>query len=172
MAQDEGRFGRISQARRAWAPLGIRPRVPQQLVREYIYAYAAVCPGIGRMTALILPYANTEMMNIFLVHVSGEFVDSFIIMLVDRAGWHSSATLKLPENIRLIQQPAYSPELNPVEHIWDELREKNFPNQSFKSLDEVEDELCLGLNELSRDPYRLQSLTNFPYLNVTRLNAT
>ncbi len=172
MAQDEGRFGRINGARRAWAPPGIRPRVPQQLVREYIYAYVAVCPGIGRMTALILPYANTEMMNMFLVHVSQEFVDFFIIMLVDRAGWHSSATLKLPENIRLIQQPAYSPELNPAEHIWDELREKNFPNQAFKSLDEVEDTLCLGLNELSSDPCRVQSLTNFPYLNVIRLNAT
>lgn len=119
------------------------------------------------MTALVLPYANTEMMNLFLRQVSRDFSDYFVLMLVDQAGWHVSGELRVPENIRLIKQPSHSPELNPAEHIWDELREKNFYNVAFESLDEVEERLCNGILALQQDPARLKSLTNFPYLTVT-----
>ena len=70
---------------RAWCPTGIRPLVSQQIVREYVYAYAAVALQLGLMTALVLPYANTEMMNLFLEQVSEEFKDYFLIMQVDGA---------------------------------------------------------------------------------------
>ena len=75
--------------------------------------------------------------------------------------------LQLPENIRLIKLPPRSPELNPSEHIWEELREKNFANKALRDLDEVEDNLCHGLNDLAKDPEKLRSMTNFPYLNIT-----
>ena len=110
IAQDEGRFGRITDIRRCWAPKGIRPKVLKQVVRTFIYVYAAVCMALGKMTSLILPYANTDMMNLFLEEVSNDFKEYFVIMLVDGAGWHTSHDLKIPENIRLIRQPAYSPE--------------------------------------------------------------
>ena len=166
-AQDEGRFGRISDARRAWSPLGTRPQAPRQIIRTYVYVFTAVCPALGRMTSLILPFANTEMMNIFLKQVSEDFSDYFILMLVDQAGWHIAQKLQLPENIRLIKLPPRSPELNPSEHIWEELREKNFANKALRDLDEVEDNLCHGLNDLAKDPEKLRSMTNFPYLNIT-----
>jgi len=123
--------------------------------------------ALGKMTSLILPYANTDMMNLFLEEVSHDFKEYFVIMLVDGAGWHRSHDLKIPENIRLIQQPSHSPELNPVEHLWEELREKYFPNKAFKSLDDVEHTLCKALRELHDDPNRVSSMTNFPYLQVT-----
>jgi len=167
MAQDEGRFGRITDIRTCWAPKGIRPKVPRQVARVFVYVYAAVCMALGKMTSLILPYANTEMMNLFLEHVSHDFKEYFVIMLVDGAGWHRSRDLKIPENIRLIRQPSYSPELNPVEHLWDELREKYLRNKAFRSLDAVEDALCTGLRELHCDHHRVRSMTNFPYLQVT-----
>ena len=167
MAQDEGSFGRISNSRSAWAPPGFRPVSARQVIRKFIYVYAAVCPSLGIMTTLILPFANTEMMTIFLDQVSKDFKDFFVIILVDRAGWHVSKRLTIPENIRLIPQPAYSPELNPVEHIWDELREKYFHNKALKSLDEVENVLCTGINRLNSQPEKLKSLTNFPYMNIT-----
>ena len=72
------------------------------------------------MTSLILPYADTAMMNLFLEHVSHTFSQYFLIIQVDQAGWQSAKDLVIHENIRLIFQPAYSPELNPVEHIWEE----------------------------------------------------
>ena len=119
------------------------------------------------MTSLILPMANTEMMNLFLAQVAEDFQEHFIIMLMDQAGWHTSHPLEIPENIRLINFPPRSPELNPVEHIWEELKEKNFANKAFPSLDEVEHTLCLGFNQLARNPEQLCSMTKFPYLNIT-----
>ena len=167
MAQDEGCFGRISRARRCWAPPGVRPHVPAQVVRDYVYVYTAVAPTQAEMTSLILPSADTAMMNLFLEHVSQTFSKYFIVMQVDGAGWHHSDELVVPSNMRLIAQPPYSPEVNPVEHIWDELREKYFHNRVFASLKALIDVLCQGLNELADDPKRLRSLTSFPHLNVT-----
>jgi transposase len=137
-----------------------------QQVRQYVYAYAAVAPSLGQMTCLILPYVNTQMMNLFLQQVSVEFADYFIILQVDKAAWHRSNCLKVPENIRLVYQPSYSPQLMPVEHLWDEIKEKHFHNRIFKSLSQVEDELNLGLVELLAEPERLQSLTFFPHLRI------
>lgn len=119
------------------------------------------------MTSLILPYANTEMMSLFLQEVAEDFKDFFVIMLIDRAGWHVSKKLKIPENIRLIPQPPYSPELNPVEHVWEHLREKATPNTAFKSLDQLQDVLCDHLRALGNAPEQLRSMTNFPYMRVT-----
>jgi len=164
---DEGRFGRISDTRRAWSPLGTRPQAPRQIVRTYLYVFTAVCPALGRMTSLILPRANTEMMDIFLRQVSQDVRDYFILMLVDQAGWHVSQKLPVPQNIRLIKLPPRSPELKPAEHIWEELGEKHFANKALGSLAEVEDNLCQGLNSLAGNPEKLPSMTNFPYFIIT-----
>lgn len=144
----------------------MRPKAPRQIVRKFLYVYSAVCAGLGKMTSLILPYANTEMMNLFLQEVAADFKDFFVIMLLDQAGWHMSKRLQIPENIRLLPQPPYSPELNPVEHVWEYLREKATPNKAFKSLDQLQDALCRHLRELEDAPEKLRSMTDFPYLRV------
>ena len=167
LSQDEGRFGRINAHRPCWAPKGIRPKAPRQIVRALVYVYTAVCMALGEMTSLILSYANTEMMNLFLEQVAEDFKGFFVIMLIDQAGWHMAKRLKIPENIRLLPQPSHSPELNPVEHIWEDLREKAMPNKAFKSLDQLEEALCHRLRELDRLPDTVRAMTNFPYLRVT-----
>jgi hypothetical protein len=164
MTQDEGRFGRISDPKACWVPAGIRPIVPKQIVREFLYVYAAVAPALGKMSALLLPYANTYMMNIFLRLVSQDFDEFYVVMVVDRAGWHSSSGLDIPENIEFIEQPSHSPEVNPTEHLWDEIREKDFHNTAFDSMKKLEDHLCKAIVKIQDDPTRLRSLTNFPYL--------
>lgn len=115
------------------------------------------------MTSLILPTADIAMINLFLEHVSQTFTKYFIVMQVDQAAWHQAQELMVPENIRFIAQRAYSPELNPVEHVWEELHEKAFPNLACSSLDEVVDKLCEGLIRLEADPARLRSMTYFPH---------
>ena len=113
-------------------------------MREYIYAYAAVAPQLGLMSALVLPYANTEMMNIFLEQVSKDFKDYFMIIQVDGASWHKSKGLVIPENIRLITQPAHSPELNPAEHLWEDIRAHHFYHQVFDSIDALVEQVMSG----------------------------
>jgi transposase len=166
MAEDEGRFGRIDRPRRCWAPKPIRPQVSRQMVREFVYVFAAVCAQLGRLTALILPRANTAMMNLFLEQLAQDFQGYFIILLVDQAGWHRAKGLQVPENIRLLPQPAHSPELNPAEHPWEELREKTLPNHSFPSLDLLIDQLCEGLKGLAADEQRVRSMVDFPYMRI------
>lgn len=172
MFQDEGRFGRINDPRRCWAPKGIRPEVPVQIVREYTYVYAAVSPHDGAMVSLILPVTNTEAMSIFLSEVALRYPDEHILMVMDQASWHRAHELVIPENIKLIWQPPYSPQCNPVENVWDEIREKWFPNKVFQSLDAVEETLVNALVTLENDPTRIQSIASFNWIISICLNAT
>ncbi len=167
MASDEGRFGRTGELSPCWCPPGFRPTVMRQQVRQYTYAYAAVAPALGKMCSLVLPYANTAMMNLFLAQISIEFPDFLIILQVDRTAWHRGKSLKVPENIRLLQQPPYTPQVMPVEHLWDEIRKKHFYNRVFKSLTAVEDTLCEALNQLNAQPESLRSMTFFPHFRIT-----
>ena len=163
MAEDEGRFGRVSIPRRAWAPPGVRPHAPHQIVREYTHVYAAVAPAEGQNDvthSALCRYRDDE-------SVSRACVQHVCEVLCGDANRSSElASLKrsqFPANIRLIAQPAYSPELNPVEHVWEEVREKHLTNLAFASLDEVIDKVCDGLNQLEADPERLRSMTYFPH---------
>lgn len=164
VAEDEARFGRINEPVRCRTPPGVKPHAPRQVVHEYLYAFCAVSPSLGRMAALLLPYSDTEMMNLFLQEVSRTFKESFVLMLLDQAGWHTAKGLKIPENIRLIPLPPRSPELNPTERIREDIRQKELANQAFLSMDELEDCLCRSLERLMMDRAYLSSLTSYPYL--------
>ena len=172
MFQDEARFGRINNSRRCWAPRGIRPEVPVQIVREYTYAFAAVCPHDGVMDSLILPVTNTETMSIFLTEVALRHPEEHILMIMDQASWHRAHDLMIPENITLTWLPPYSPQCNPVENIWDEIREKWFPNKVFNSMEAVEDTLVEALITLENDHKRTQSIAGFNWIVGIPMNAT
>lgn len=164
--QDEGRFGRISDRKRCWGPLPRRPEVCQQVVREFVFTLAAVCPSDGRIASLIMPWVDTEIMSIFLAHTADEFPGDFCLLFLDGAGWHRANELRIPKTMKLHFLPPYSPELNPVELLWDHLRENHFSNRMFESLDEVEEVLCRGLSTLIKEPELVHSMTNFPWLNT------
>ncbi len=164
--EDESCFGRISDQRRCWGPLPSRPEVGQQIVREFIYALAAVCPYDGRLTSLVMPWVDTEIMSIFLAHITQEFAGDFCLLFMDGAGWHKAKELKVPKSMKLLFLPPYSPELNPVEPIWDHLRENYFANRAFDSLGEVEERLCQAIRGLILNPNTIQSITCFHWLNT------
>ncbi len=166
MFQDEGRFGRISDKRKCWAPLPTRPKVGSQIIREYVYALAAICPSDGKMSSLIMPYLDAEIMSIFLRHTSEIFSENYCVMIMDAASWHRTGELKVPENMQLIYLPPYGPELNPVEHLWDYVRNTYFGNRTFNSLDDVVDRLCLGLRELHRQNTVVKSMSCFDWLKL------
>jgi transposase len=142
----------------------VRPIVKAQHIREYIYAFAAICSHDGQMSSLITDQVNAATMSQFLEQVTHEYPDDEILMVLDGAGWHRAKQLKIPERMTLLLLPPYSPELNPVEHLWDEIREKFFPNKCFNSLNAVQDTLCQGLHELHNNEKRLQSLCGFPWI--------
>jgi DDE superfamily endonuclease len=143
--QDEARFGLISDPPRVWAPPGIRPEVPVQIVRQYSYAYAAVSPHDGVLDSLVLPEVNASTMSLFLAEVARRHEKEFILMVLDGAGWHSAGDLVIPERMRLQSLPPWSPQLNSVEHLWEEVCEKWLANDLFANLKAVERPLVRSL---------------------------
>ena len=172
MFQDEARFGRINHPRRCWAPRHVRPQAAEQIVREYIYAFGAVSPHDGTLDTLVLPFVSSMTMSLFLDEVSQRHPDDYILMVLDGAGWHKAADLVVPRNMKLLRLPPYSPQLNPVEHIWDELREKSFPNLVFHDLDALEDHLVDALAAMEEDRDTVKSIAGFDWLLCIPLNAT
>lgn len=134
------------------------------MVREYTYAYAAVSPADVVLDSLILPRVNAQAMSLFLHEVAQRHPNDFILMVMDKAGWHVANDLVIPENMRLIFLPPYSPELNPVEHLWDEILEKWFPNRVFRSLKKVQSVLADALVTLENSAFRVSSITEFHWI--------
>jgi transposase len=165
--QDEATFGRMGNPVRCWAPLGIRPLIPMQRVREYLYSYSAISIQTGENFSLILPRTNGYAMFIFLQKMSEQYSDYKVILIMDQAAWHKTQKIPRFANIRIIFQPSGSPELNGAEHFWDHLREKYFDNRISKSLDELEERLIYALNDANSDNQKplVRSLVAFNWIS-------
>ncbi len=171
MFQDEARFGRMVRLRRCWAPAPDRPVVDNGYEREFTYVYGAVSPREGQLDWMLCPKMDTEQMGRFLAQVSAAHPEEFLLMVIDGASSHVAKALVVPENIRLYRLPAYAPELNPQEHLWDELREKEFPNRVFGNMAGVIRQLEEGLPRLAGDHQRIQSICAWPWIVSLILNA-
>jgi transposase len=164
MFADEARFGRMNRPRPCWAPNGTRPQVACQLVREYVYLYGAVSPKDGTCVYLIMPAPDTQCFQIFLETLAKKYPRQLILLFVDGAGNHHSDELVVPANIMLHLLPPYSPELNPQENLWDEIREKIFKNYALKSMEEVYVKLEDAALYIEHNPALVKSITLFPYI--------
>ena len=157
MFEDEAGFGRINKPKYCWCFPGLRPTVPCHHIREYRHVYGAVEPLTGDSEFLIMPWSNTDCMNMFLRHLSQTYPKDKIIFVCDGASWHRSKALEIPSNIRLIHLPPATPEMNPIEQIWKEIRKRGFKNEIFQTLEKVVDRLCLVICSLS--PETIKSIT-------------
>ena len=122
--QDEARIGQKGTLTRIWARIGSRPLGPRDSRYEWAYIFGAVCPERDTGAALVMPYANTEAMNLHLREISRAVAPGAHAALVfDGAGWHTTPELETPDNITPIRLPPYAPELNPTENVWQYLRQ-------------------------------------------------
>ena len=90
-------------------------------------------------------------MNAFLRDLSEEYPIDIILLCCDGAAWHKSGALEIPENIELFHIPPYTPEINPIEQIWKEIRKRGFRNEAFASLAKVMNRLCDTICSLTND---------------------
>jgi transposase len=160
MFGDQAGFGRISEPANCWAPPKERPCVPSQLIREYKTVYGAVCPETGDAFYQVYKGSNKENMSDFLKALSDKFPDRIILLVLDNASWHltqeqnskrrrknkeakvkfkTPEMLFIPDNIRIVHLPPRTPELNPIEIIWREIRKRGFKNIIFNKLKDVVD---------------------------------
>ena len=163
MFQDEAGFGRINKPKYCWCSAGIRPDVPCHHIREYRYAYGAVEPSTGDSFFLVMPYCNTACMNVFMKELSQKHRNDLIVMVCDGAAWHKSKAMEVPENIRIIHIPPYTPEMNPIEQVWRELRTLGFCNEVFATLEKVVNRLCETINQLTSDVVSSITLRDWIY---------
>lgn len=140
-------------------------------MRKFVHALAAVSPFDGEMASLLCRELDAIVMSTFLAQVAKRFGGDFCIIVLDGAGWHIAADLVVPPTVRLVLLPPNSPELDPVECLWDYVRDHYTGNQAFPSVDHVEDALCGGFRELGRAPATVRSITLFDWINRATLMA-
>jgi len=163
--QDEARFGQQGTVCRVWGLRGSDVRAVRQTEYHWTYLFGAVCPERGEVCGWRMPEADTEMMNLFLAELARQAAPAVQVLLVlDRAGWHRSRRLRVPENITLAYLPPYSPELNPMELVWRESRQKKLGNRVFADEADLEQAVDEAWVELTDDPQAIRSLCNFPWI--------
>jgi hypothetical protein len=164
--QDEARVGQKNKITRRWAPRGTRPSAPHDQRTKSAYIFDAICPEKGKCAGLIMPWCNTAAMQAHLAEISA-MVDpgahAILILdqagwILDQAGWHTSTKLIMPGNISLLPLPPRSPELNPVENIWQYIRENWLSNRVFKSYDDIVALCCDAWNRLIDRPWKIMSI--------------
>ncbi len=157
--QDEARLGQKNGQTRIWAKKGTRPRMPADQRYKNAYLFGAICPAHGKGAALMLPWANTTTMQMHLDEISCHVArKAHAVILMDRAGWHTTGKLKVPKNITIILLPSRSPELNPVENIWQYIRQNWLSNRIFEDYDAIIDAGCDAWSKLLAQPDTIKSI--------------
>lgn len=137
--QDESRFGQQGTTTNVWAQRGSRPRAIRQTEYQYLWVLGAVCPETGHADGLLSPCLNTKVVNTFLEQFSQTIAEQeHAVMIWDGAGFHTSTGLRVPRNVTLVQLPAYSPELNPIENLWHYLKSHFWSNRAYEDYDALE----------------------------------
>jgi len=145
-----------------WAERGSRPTAPLQNEYEWVYLYGAVNPETGESVALVLPWANTDMMQLHLDAISTQVgPDRHVVLVLDNAGWHTAKSLKVPDNITLFPLPPYAPELNPVERLWHWLKDHEFSNRVYEDDEVLTNAVCDMWNTLANE--RIKTVCNCPW---------
>jgi transposase len=145
---------------RQWARRGTRPRQPADQRYESAYLFGAICPARGTGAALALPFADTEAMQLHLDEIARTVKrGAHAVLLLDRAGWHTTGALCVPKNITMILLTSRSPELNPVENIWQYLRQNWLSNRVFDNYENIVDAACDAWRKLIAQPQTITSIT-------------
>lgn len=163
--QDETRVGQKGRRTHGWAPTGSRPPVPIDTRYDNAYIFGAFCPQRDCAVGLILPHANTTMMQLHLNEISAELpAQVHAAMITDGAGWHRAQALRIPDNITLVAIPPATPECNPAEKSWQYLKDNFLSHRVFATYQEILDACEQAWNAMASESGRIASLTSMHYL--------
>jgi transposase len=147
-----------------WARTGSRPRQPKDQRYQNAYLFGAVCPGRGTGAALIMPRANSEAMQKHLDEIARQVAPgAHGLVILDQAGWHTTAKLRVPGNLTLVLLPPASPELNAQENVWQYLRQTYLSNRVFDSYTAILDACQHAWQQLLAETGRIASIATRPW---------
>jgi hypothetical protein len=163
--EDEARIGQKGRVTQVWYQKGQRPRGVRAQRFASAHLFGAVCPARDAGVALVLPEANTVAMNLMLAELATAVpTGTHAVLVLDRAGWHLAGELAVPANLTLVHLPPKSPELNPLEKVWQYVRDRWLSHRVLPDYAAILDAACHAWNALTAEPGRLRSLTSFPWL--------
>ena len=166
-AQDEARLGLKPILRRVWSRKGERPVIVQRPRYEWLYVYGFVEPTTGELVWLILPRVHIETfqraLEVF-ARIVGANTSNPVALVIDKAGFHTSGRLVVPEGLHPIFLPGYSPQLQPAERLWPILREA-IANRLLNTIDELQEVIIKRCNQLSKMKDKIKALTNYAWCN-------
>ena len=166
--QDEMRVGQKGTLTRVWAETGSRPSAPRSDGYQSVSLFGAVCPARDRGCALILPRCDTAAMRLFLDELSGHVAPgAHAVLVLDGAGWHTAKDLRWPEHVTPLPLPAYSPELNPQERVWEFLRQHHLALRRFLDYTALLDACQDAWRRFIAVPGRIRSLCSYPWATVS-----
>jgi putative transposase len=156
---DEARIGQNNKITRRWARRGTRPSAPHDQRTASAYIFGAICPSQGKGAALVLARCNSAAMTLHLAEIARTVTPgAHAVLMLDQAGWHLSDKLVVPANITLLPLPPKCPELNPVENVWQYLRENWLSNRIFRSQGDILDHCSHAWNRLTAQPWTIMSI--------------
>jgi transposase len=165
--QDESRIGQQGSTTRMWTKQGTRPCAIKQ--KQFISAniFGVVCPNHDSSFALVLPRKDTEMIQLFLDEFSKIIPrGKHVALVVDRAGWHITQNLNIPKNISFVLLPPYSPELNPIEQLWQQLKQRYLANRCFKNYKEILSSVSFAWKEFTGTSGAIKNLCSRSWASV------
>jgi transposase len=166
--QDEARVGQKGTLTRLWARRGSRPRAVCDTRYQWAYIFGAACPARGVAAGLVMPFADTEAMNLHLAEIGRTVAPgAHAILVLDGAGWHGAGDLVVPANLSLVTLPPYAPELNPIENVWAYLRSNKLAITVFDSYDVIVAKCCEAWNFFANDPSAIASITSRGWAEVS-----
>jgi hypothetical protein len=164
---DEARVGQQGTLTRVRAKRGSRPRAPRDRRYTWAYLFGAICPERRVGAAVVLPKANIDAMEAHLAEISRCVgPGAHAVLVLDRAGWHASPRLRVPDNISLIPLPPYAPELNSMENVWEYMRGNWLSHRVWDSYDDIVAACCDAWNRLMRMPEQIASITKRSWAQV------
>jgi transposase len=152
--------GQKGQLTRQWAKKGSRPRQPKDQRHKAAYLFAAACPETNSAAALVLPKANTDAMTLHLAEISTQVTPgTHAVVVLDQAGWHVAHDLDWPDNISLLFLPPYSPELNPIENLFQFLKHNFLNARVYDTYEDIVDACYAAWSSLLNIKGQLKSIT-------------
>lgn len=165
--QDEARLGQKNGQVRLWARKGTRPRQPADQRYQNAYLFGAICPAKAKGAALMMPKANARAMQAHLDEISHNVAsNAHAVVLMDRAGWHTTAKLTVPNNITIVLLPSRAPELNPMENVWQYMRQNWLSNRVFETYADILDAGCTAWNKLIAQPETIRSIGSRKWAHI------
>lgn len=169
VCQDETRLGLKTIEGRLITLKGVKPTGPTQWKRDCFYLYGVVEPLSGASYFYEFSHLDACCFQHFIEQVSATFADAVVVMQMDQGSFHRSQQLEWPENLIPIFQPAHSPELNPIERLWEYLKAQ-LRWENCLSLQQLRQRLSHLLEQLT--PERIVSLTGWDLITDAVLNAS